>query len=551
MKRFLPLLSLLLLLGCKQDGKNAETQTAEENSMDDISAKEIEFKVLDSKVITNEEIWADLGSEVDAFSEEDYQRVKPLVFEKSIPEIQTAISNGALNYEDLVLFYLKRVKKYDRENESSLNSVISLNPNVLKEARELDKVETKFKGDKKYSVYGMPILLKDNVNTEEMPTTAGATVFKNNTTEDAFITKRLREHGALILGKANLSEWAYFFCGDCPSGYSAVGGQTLNPYGRKVHDTGGSSSGSGVSMAANFAAAAIGTETSGSILSPSSSNSIVGLKPTIGLFSRGGIVPISSTLDTPGPMTRTVIDNAIVMSALQGVDKEDMASAKLDPNQLNYIEELNIEEPTAVFQFTKLGYYKGFMEDSLYANAVKTLKDNGAQLVEIERPEIDLPQFVRVLNLDMKVDLPEYIKAYGSKDLTVKNIQEITEVNKQDSLVSMPYGQRLFYGVLKDSATDEEFAAIKDTLLINGKKFFDDPMKANDLDAVLSINNYMAGYAAAARYPALTVPMGYKENNQPMGLTFMGQSQHEALLLQLALAYESISQQRKSPEGFE
>lgn len=538
-------------MGCKQDGKNAETQTPEENSMDDISAKEIEFKVLDSKVITNEEIWADLGSEVDAFSEEDYHRVKPLVFEKSIPEIQTAISNGALNYEDLVLFYLKRIKKYDRENESSLNSVISLNPNVLEEARELDKVEINFKGDKRYSVYGMPILLKDNVNTEEMPTTAGATVFKNNTTEDAFITKRLREHGALILGKANLSEWAYFFCGDCPSGYSAVGGQTLNPYGRKVHDTGGSSSGSGVSMAANFAAAAIGTETSGSILSPSSSNSIVGLKPTIGLFSRAGIVPISSTLDTPGPMTRTVIDNAIVMNALQGVDKEDMASAKLDPNQLNYIEELNIEEPTAVFQFTKLGYYKGFMEDSLYANAVKTLKDNGAQLVEIERPEVDLPQFVRVLNLDMKVDLPEYIKAYGSKDLAVKNMQEITEVNKQDSLVSMPYGQRLFYGVLKDSATDEEFAAIKDTLLINGKKFFDDPMKANDLDAVLSINNYMAGYAAAARYPALTVPMGYKENNQPMGLTFMGQSQHEALLLQLALAYESISQQRKSPEGFE
>ena len=383
-----------------------------------------------------------------------------------------------------------------------------------------------------------------------MPTTAGATVFIDNQTDDAFITKMLKTHGALILGKANLSEWAYFFWGDCRSGYSAVGGQTLNPYGRKVHDTGGSSSGSGVSMAANFAAAAIGTETSGSILSPSSANSIVGLKPTIGLFSRAGIVPISSTLDTPGPMTRTVIDNAIMMNALQGVDKEDMASAKLNPAQKDYVKNLDIDSPTTILKEIKLGYYKEYMDDTLYLTAVEDLKKNGAKLVEIERPEINLPQFIRVLNLDMQKDLPDYITKYGSPELTVRNMQEIATFNKQDSIISMPYGQKLFYGVLKDSASAGEFTAIKDTLQTNGRLFFDTPMKDNSLDAVLSINNYMAGYAAVAKYPAITVPMGYKDDGQPMGLTFIAPSRQEGLLLQLALAYESISHKRKTPEGY-
>ena len=162
----------------------------------------------------------------------------------------------------------------------------------------------------------------------DMATTAGAVALKDNTTDDAFMVNQLKSKGALILGKANLSEWAYFFCGDCPSGYSAVGGQTLNPYGRRIFDTGGSSSGSAVSVAANFCAAAIGSETAGSILSPASQNSVVGLKPTIGLVSRSGIVPISSTLDTAGPITKTVRDNAIVLDAIYGYDKSDSKSIR-------------------------------------------------------------------------------------------------------------------------------------------------------------------------------------------------------------------------------
>ena len=448
----------------------------------------------------------------------------------------------------MVLFYLSRIKKYDRNNDLSLNSVIALNPKVLDQARELDK--NRANDLDPYSIYGMPTLLKDNINAADMPTTAGAVVFEDNDTGDAFITQKLKEHGALILGKANLSEWAYFFCGDCPSGYSAVGGQTLNPYGRKIHDTGGSSSGSGVAMAANFAVAAVGSETSGSILSPSSSTSVVGLKPTIGLLSRGGIIPISSTLDTPGPMTRSVIDNAILLQAMTGLDEDDAAAVNLKAASTDYVNGLKDVEASAYLSEKRLGYYTNY-DDTLYLQAVEALREAGATLIPIERPEVDLPQFTRVLNLDMQKDLPAYIANYGSKNLAVKDLEDITGFNKKDSLIRMPYGQKLLYGVLADSASAEEFTAIKDTLESNGRRFFDEPMKANNLDAVLSINNYMAGYAAVAKYPAITVPMGYQEDNRPMGLTFIAPTLSEAQLLELAYAYEQISKMRKTPTNFE
>ncbi|MEH6407051.1 MAG: amidase family protein [Leeuwenhoekiella sp.] len=547
MKKSLLLLIFLALVGCKDKDQplNSDDELHEETP----SMKEMEFKVLDSKILKKDSIWADFDAEMAGFLSQDYNRIKSLVYEKSIPQIQQAVADRDLTYEDLVLFYLNRIKKYDRENDLSLNSVIAINPNVIAEARKLDSIADEVDI---YSIKGMPILLKDNINASEMPTTAGAVVFENNNADDSFIVQRLRENGALILGKANLSEWAYFFCGDCPSGYSAVGGQTLNPYGRKIHDTGGSSSGSGVSTAANFAVAAVGTETSGSILSPSSSNSIVGLKPTIGLLSRGGIVPISSTLDTPGPMTRNVIDNAILLNAMTGTDKEDSASEKLKAPAQDYTAGIkNITDVKAFLSKKRLGYFKESMEDTLYANAVNDLKEAGANLIEIEQQDIKLPQFTRVLNLDMQKDLPAYINKYGDKSLNVRDLDAVTSYNKEDSVIRMPYGQKLFYGVLADKASAKEFSAIKDTLQTNGRAFFDVPMKSNNLDAVLSINNYMAGYAAVAKYPAITVPMGYKDNNRPMGLTFIAPTLSEELLLQLAYAYESISHKRKVPANYE
>ena len=546
MKQFLLLALFVVFFSCKEEATQENTESVAQDS--NALTEEREYAVLDSKVLDTEALWKPFEFDTKMFTETKYSKLKPLIFEKNIPEIQEAVAQGKLTYEELVLFYLTRIKKYDRENELSLNSIIALNPKILDQARELD--EKRPQDLDPYSIYGMPILLKDNINASDMPTTAGAVVFEDNNAGDAFITQKLKENGALILGKANLSEWAYFFCGDCPSGYSAVGGQTLNPYGRKIHDTGGSSSGSGVSMAANFAVAAVGSETSGSILSPSSSNSVVGLKPTIGLLSRGGIVPISSTLDTPGPMTRTVVDNAILLQAMIGLDADDAKAVSLQAENQDYISALKSLDAETFLSEKRLGYYKGY-EDTLYIQAVQALKEAGATLVELERPEINLPQFVRVLNLDMKKDLPDYIAKYGAKSLSVKDLNEITAYNKKDSLVRMPYGQKLLYGVLEDSASTEEFTAIKDTLEGNGRLFFDEPMQANDLDAVLSINNYMAGYAAVAKYPAITVPMGYQDNNRPMGLTFIAPTLSETQLLELAYAYEQISKKRKTPIDFD
>ena len=383
-----------------------------------------------------------------------------------------------------------------------------------------------------------------------MSTTAGTVVLQNNKAKDAFIVERLKEKGAIILGKANLSEWAYFFCGDCPSGYSAIGGQTLNPYGRRIMDTGGSSSGSGVAVASNFCVAAIGSETSGSILSPSSQNSIVGLKPTVGLVSRSGIIPISSTLDTSGPMTKNVVDNAILLDAMIGYDVKDfkslneklniLGSAKHNNNNNNNNNNLSLKGK-------RLGAYRKLLEDSLYVDAISDLKSKGAIIIDIDEEHIELPDFIRLLNLDMKTDLPIYLSNYAGTDLTVNSVEDVIGFNEKDSLNSMPYGQKLFLGIVADNATEEEFDTIKMILKKNGRAFFDKPMEAHNLDGFLSINNYHAGFAAVAEYPALTVPMGYTNEGVPEGLTFISKPLSEEKLLSWAYIYEQTSKKRKPP----
>lgn len=543
-KSVLLLLASMAILGCKNDQKDQsqENQIQRDSTATD-TVEEMEFKVVDSKFIDNDNLWKPFEAELDEFSSEVYEEVKNLVFEKSIPQIQEAVKSGKLTYEEIALFYLTRIREYDRDNEFSLNSVIALNPDLIKEARAKDE-ELKNNPDH-HLIYGIPVLLKDNIDAKGMPTTAGAVALQKNNTEDAFIVQRLKENGALILGKANLSEWAYFFCGECPSGYSAVGGQTLNPYGRKILDTGGSSSGSGVAVAANLAPVAVGSETSGSILSPSSQNSVVGLKPTIGLLSRGGIVPISSTLDTPGPMTKFVVDNAILLSAMSGTDPMDPASKMAKTPANNYYSNLDKE----ALKGKRFGAIKRLMKDTLYMRAVNDLKNAGAEVVEFEAEDINLPNFTRLLNLDMKKDLPSYFKNYGG-EVEFENVGDVVEYNNQDSLKRAPYGQALFLGIIKDSATPEEFAAIKDTLKRNGTRFFEKPMKEHNLDAVLSINNYHAGYAAVAKYPAITVPMGYAEDKAPKGLTFIGKPFSEQQLLNWAYTFEQTTNRRKTPENY-
>ncbi|WP_452600047.1 amidase family protein [Pontimicrobium sp. MEBiC01747] len=527
--------------------KKQETEIAEETSdLKAISAKDItEFKVLDSKFISKRQIWNTLESQMRDFSETQYNTLKPLILEQDILTLQKHIKEGRLSYEMLVKFYLYRIKLFDRENDLSLNAVIALNPNVIQQAIDYDKALKK--EEHRHPVYGMPILLKDNINAENMPTTAGAVALQGNTTKDAFIVKQLKAKGALILGKANLSEWAYFFCGECPSGYSAIGGQTLNPYGRRTIDTGGSSSGSGVAVAANFCVAAVGSETAGSILSPASQNSVVGLKPTIGLVSRSGIIPISETLDTAGPMTKNVTDNAIVLDALFGYDAKDFKGINTKwgnsyyYNNLNGIESLNSK---------RFGAFKSLMTDTLYTNAISTLKKQGATIIELEAEDVNLPDFLRLLNLDMKKDLPSYIANYGNPSVPVKTVQDVITFNSNDSINIMPYGQALFRGIVADKSTEEKFKNIKEILKTNGKRFFDAPMLEHKLNGVLSINNYHAAYAAVAEYPAITIPMGYTKTGEPKGLTIITKPLAEKQLLSWGLNYEQASKKRIPPTNY-
>ena len=501
----------------------------------------MKFKLFQSKVLDMNEVYKPFNEELATFTEQDFQTLKPLILEQDIPSLQKSVKDGKLSYEKLTLFYLYRIRKFESDSTLSLNSIIALNPNVLKEAKEKDKQK---KDVSKFSIYGMPILLKDNINTKEMATTAGAIALQRNFTKNnAFIVEKLIENGALILGKVNLSEWAYFFCSGCPLGYSAIGGQTLNPYGRAEFETGGSSAGSGVTVAANFAVAAVGTETSGSITSPSSLNSVVGLKPTIGVLSRTGIVPISSTLDTPGPMTKNVIDNAILMNAMRGFDKNDAASMKLDEDYLK-----NGFQNT--FQGKRVGVLQPLLSDSIYGATIDKLKNAGVEIIEITPPQIAFDGFITLLNIDMKHDLPTYLANNADKLLDIKNVKSVVEFNKKDTLLRAPYGQQLFEGIVKDTTTLEQLEVIKANLKSEGEKFLAS-LTSQNLDVILSINNYHSGVAAVAKHPTLTVPMGYKKSGEPISLTFIGVPFSERKLLEIGFAFEQLTKARKTPKNYQ
>ena len=498
------------------------------------------YQLIQSKFQDKNELWAPFEKALNAFGENRYAELAPLVLEQDIPTLQGHVANGRMTYEDLTTFYLYRIRKLESDSSTTLHAVVALNPEAIEEARECDRQRE----EAAHPIFGMPILLKDNINTANMPTTAGAALLADHMPPaNAFIVDQLSAKGALILGKVNLSEWAYFFCDDCPLGYSAVGGQTLNPYGRGDFETGGSSSGSGVAVAANYAAAAIGTETSGSILSPSSMNSVVGLKPTIGLASRTGIVPISSTLDTPGPMTKTVIDNAIVLDAMDGEDSADAITFDA-PQQRTFFEAI----ATGTLEGKRLGALASLVEgDSLYAAAVEALRASGAEVIEITPPEVSLNGFLSVLNGDMIRDLPHYFNTAATPEFAGMDVASAMAFNRQDSTLHMPYGQARFEGIVADPITEGGLDSLIADLHAEGRRFFDEPMAAHELDAVLSINNYHAAYAAVAYYPGLTVPMGYYASGEPAGLTIFAPSHEEERLLGLAAAYEAATKQRRAP----
>ena len=541
MKKHITYLIALLVIGCESNivhwTSYDEKQEIEKNSNSKI--KKLQYKRIQSISTDKNELIKGYEKEINLFLKGRYEELEPLIIEKSIPEIQQQIIDSKFTYYDLSLFYISRIYIIEFNKETFLNSVISLNKNVLYDAMEKDKLGN----DNINSIFGIPILLKDNIGFESLPTTAGAYSLRQNYTEDAFITKKLKSEGAIILGKTNLSEWANYFCSGCPNGYTSLGGQTLNPYGRKIIDTGGSSSGSGVATASNLSSVSLGSETSGSILSPSSANSLVGMKPTIGNISRSGIVPISSTLDTAGPMTKNIIDNIIVYNAINGYDSQDSYSKDSNDIDINNVMKYDISK-------VRLGYYKNFYQnDSLYKKAVDHLKKDNINVIEIESPRVNLSNFSKILDEDMRRDLKSYLSTYGNKNLEVSDISSIIQFNNKDSLVRAPYGQGIFKKIISDTMNTEDFEKLKIRLMKEGNKFFDTPIEKYNLDAVISLNNYHAGYAAVAHNPCLTVPIGLRQNNQPAGVTFIGKSFQEELLYQIGFYFEKIFDGRVPPEN--
>ncbi|SDR04108.1 amidase family protein [Virgibacillus salinus] len=467
--------------------------------------------------------------------------------EATISEMQNEMETGNLSAKKLTMKYLENIAKYNE----TVNAVLEVNPEALHIAEALD-VEREQKGSRG-PLHGIPILVKDNIDTgDKTHTTAGSLALENNyAKEDAFIVNKLREAGAVILGKTNLTEWANFMTDGMPNGYSSLGGQVMNPYGLGKFDVGGSSAGSGAGVAANLAAGAIGTETSGSILSPASSNSLVGIKPTVGLLSRTGIIPISNSQDTAGPMTRTVEDAATLLGALSGADAKDAATSLIKKGLTqDYSSALNMDG----LNNAKLGISRDYLEGlddeelTIINTALADLQKSGAELID----PISLPtnlNDVNVLLHEFKSGVNAYLKNL-SNNFPVHSLEEVIQLNEFFGEEALKYGQT----VLEQS--DEKSGKLVEAEYINARlndiqmsqeQGIDGAMYENNLDALIFANNYGAGIAAKAGYPSITVPAGYTTEGKPVGITFTGKAFTEEKLIELAYAYEQATKQRKAP----
>ncbi|MGI2327601.1 amidase family protein [Planococcus sp. YIM B11945] len=472
--------------------------------------------------------------------------------EATIYDIQQAFENNELTSVELVQAYLDRIEKYDKHGPK-INSVLTLNPDALKIAEELDGMRGQ---EGQGPLYGIPVLLKDNIDTtDDMPTTAGTIALQENyAIEDSFVATQLRQAGAIILGKVNLSEWAYFMTENVPSGFSNLGGQVKNPYGVETFEAGsvgGSSSGTGASIASNFAVVGIGTETSGSILSPASANSIVGIKPTVGLISRTGIIPIAESQDTAGPMARTVADAAILLGVVTGVDERDLATeASVGKGLLDYTPHLKVD----ALKGARIGLDRSFLSDEgkderiVMEQAIGELRSLGAIIEEVEIPKHEFDS--KVLWYEFKRGVNDYLSRVSS-DVPVKSLEDVIEFNREDPVIRMKFGQVELEKAqaLSDDPQDPTYLEHRETdLRTSAAEGIDRVMAEHNLDALLFQNNHGAAMPAKAGYPSITVPAGYTNKGMPVGITFSALAWSEPRLIELAYAYEQATKKRVAPK---
>ena len=489
--------------------------------------------------------------------------------EWTIAELQEKMSIGELTSRQLAEMYLSRIATLD-EGENGVNSIIEINPNALVIAEKLDaeRKEEKLRSP----LHGIPVLIKDNIDTnDQMSTTAGSLALEGSIAlRDAFLVTRLHEAGVLILGKTNLSEWANFRGKNSTSGWSSRGGLTRNPYALD-RTACGSSSGSAAAVAANFCAAAVGTETDGSIICPSQTNGIVGIKPTVGLISRSGIIPISHSQDTAGPMGRTLADAAALLGVMTGVDERD-AATKFSKQRAyrDYTQFLDADG----LRGARIGVARDlFGTDDrvlkIVETSLDTMKSQGAELVEIimttsdafEKSELD------VLLYEFKADLNVYLEGRG-RMAGVHSLEDVIEFNEENQGKVLPYfGQeRMLEAQKKGSLKGKRYLnALEKNHRLTRDEGIDAVMKEHRLSAIICPSGGPAwmidlvngdgirtwdmdstSYAAVAGYPHITVPAGYVFG-LPVGLSFFAGAWQEPTLIKLAYAFEQSAQVRVSP----
>jgi amidase len=486
--------------------------------------------------------------------------------ELGISDLRAGMTSGKWTARSVSEKYLARIEAIDR-NGPALRSVIELNPDAIATAEALDR-ERKEKGPRG-PLHGIPVLVKDNIDTaDRMATTAGSLALVGaKPSRDAFLVKRLREAGVVILGKANLSEWANIRCTYSTSGWSGRGGLTRNPYALDRNPC-GSSSGSAVAVAANLCAAAVGTETDGSIVSPSSANGIVGVKPTVGFVSRSGVIPISHSQDTAGPMARTVRDAAILLGALAGIDPDDAATAHHPGKATDFTRTLDANGLSGA----KIGVarnYAGFHDavDAVFATALDAIKRQGATLIDPadvpNKEQFSSPELT-VLLYELKADLNAYLARLGPS-APVKTLAEVIAFNEKNRGREMPYfGQDLFVKAeAKGPLTSYEYLeALAKCRRLARTEGIDAVMDKHQLDALVAptlgpacLTDLASGdrwlgesstAAAVAGYPSVTVPVGFVFG-LPVGLSFFGRPWSESTLLKLGYAYEQATKARKPP----
>lgn len=485
--------------------------------------------------------------------------------EMSIDELQQQMQTGKLTAVKITKLYLQRIETIDK-NGPQLNSIIELNPDAIAIAEAMDK-ERKA-GKIRGPLHGIPVLIKENINTaDKMMTTAGASALKGNIAkEDAFIVARLREAGAVILGKTNLSEWANFRSTKSTSGWSSRGGQTKCPY-IIDRNPSGSSAGSGSATSANLCAISIGTETDGSVVSPSSVNGLVGIKPTVGLWSRSGIIPISATQDTAGPMCRTVKDAAILLGALSGIDTKDVitreSSGKFYKDYTQFLDQNALKGKKIGIEKSHLSGNENIV--ALYKQAIALMQKLGATIIETEiiKPVNDATgnaEF-QVLLYEFKEGVNRYLAAANT---SMKSITDIIAFNKGHEQNAMPYFKQEILEMANDKGdlTSKEYTeSLAKTL--SSRKMLTDIIKENELDALCGVTNglaccidlingdYDTGFslstpAAISGFPHITVPMGFV-HELPIGISFFSTAYTEPQLLAIAYAYEQASKMRRPP----